>query len=277
MQFETGESKNDWCFVLSDESKFLARILFFTFPGMHPEYGLKFFAVDKSLSRNATITFIHDALMSMNKLNGASIFTLEVQNPGENFVERTELFQSAGFSFSSARTRYHLDLQEQYSNIILPQELTERSAQEVGDEEFIRGLAIITTESLDTEDRLRIKSYGALQGAKKYFTMERSRDLNMNRWKLYYTLSGEFAGLVIPQFLGKSKTTGTIGHIGVTPLLRGKGFGRSILLRAHQILVADGAITMVDECDDLNFPIKAILEQTGYQKQYVKEYYKKEL
>jgi predicted acetyltransferase len=172
--------------------------------------------------------------------------------------------------------RYHLDLTVRPPQQNIPSELIERSGEEAGEKEFIRGISIITSDSLDTEDQLRIKTFGLEQAAKNFFTMERSRDTSMERWKFYYTKSGEFAGLVIPQFLHQN-IKGTIGHIGVAPKLRGNGYGKFILTRAHQILAAEGVSLMVDDCDDTNIPSKKIMENAGYKKQFTKEYYKKEL
>ena len=275
MQYETGESKPEWSFVLEDDNKFLARIPFYTFPGGHPEYGILLYSSSPDIEEEEKISFICSAAEAMNAVNGARIFTLEVRNPSEKYGPLTSIFQSSGFSFSSSRTRYHLDL-ALHPPEIHPTGLIERSGEEMGEEEFIRALAIITSDSLDTEDQLRIKTAGLEQAARNFFTMERSRDTSMERWKLFYTPVGEFAGLVIPQFFHE-KIKGTIGHIGVAPAMRGKGYGKFILSRGHEILASEGVSFMVDDCDDANFPSKKIMEKAGYEKQFTKEYYKKEL
>jgi RimJ/RimL family protein N-acetyltransferase len=275
MQLETGETNLSWCFALDDGIKFSARIAYYTFPGVHPEYGIGMFAFDPLLNENELTEFLNKTTQSMNSLNGASIFTLEVRKPSARYEEIVPLFRSAGFAYSSARVRFNLDLGSHPPNERLPQELIERSGDEAGEEEFIKALAIITSDSLDTEDQLRIRTFGLLEAAKNYFIMERSRDTSIERWKLYYTLENDFAGLVIPQLFGNNKTHGTIGHIGVNPTMRRKGYGSAILSRAHAILFNAGVTTMVDECDSLNIPSRKILQQTGYVPQYEKEYYKK--
>lgn len=277
MQLKTGETKLQWCFVLDNGLRFSARILFATFPGMHPEYGAMMFAADESLSNDNCIEFLSKTTEMMKSLIGASIFTLEARTSSINYQRHVSLFRSAGFEYSSARTRYNLDLQVNTPTTIMPMDFTEVSADQAGEEEFIRGLGIITSNSLDTEDRLRIEQFGVETAAKNFYVMERSRDTSIEKWKLFYTQAGNFAGLVIPQFFGNNKEQGTIGHIGIDPSIRGKGFGRAILSRAHKILADEGVVTMVDECDILNVPAAKILLRTGYMFQYQKEYYKKVL
>ncbi|HEY6171766.1 MAG TPA: GNAT family N-acetyltransferase [Candidatus Kapabacteria bacterium] len=270
-QLESGETRPEWCFVLDNGANFLARIIVFTFPRAHPEYGITFFAFDRELSFGSRASFIKEVALRMHEKVGASIFTHEQRTSSEKYNANIALLQGAGFSLCSSRLRYTLDVSSFEPLIKLPAELIEHSIADVGTEEFIKALPVIISNSLDSEDILRIKEYGAVNAARHFYQMLSSRDTSLEQWKIYFTSTGDLIGVVIPQFFGDSKDTGTIGYIGINPTMRSKGYGRLILKRALSIMAQEGALKMVDECDSANASAAHILEQIGYKRQYEKE------
>lgn len=273
-QLESGETKPEWCYVLDNGANFLARIIVFTFPEAHPEYGITYFAFERELSFENRTSFIRKVTQKMHQQVGATIFTHEQRTSSEKYDSNIKLLQGAGFSLSSSRLRYTLNVSSFEPLTELPIELTEHSIADVGAEEFIKALQIVISNSSDTEDILRINEHGAENAARQFFEMLSTRDSFLERWKMYLTSSGEFVGLVIPQFLGNRTDIGTVGYIGVNPPVRSKGYGGLILRRAVSMLAQAGAIEMIDECDSANTSGIRILEQTGYERQYEKELWK---
>jgi len=271
MQLDTGETRPEWCFVLESGGKFVARVLCYTFPGAHPEYGIYYFRFMPEMPLAERKSFILEVTKRMHDLYGARSFTHQQRTSSDRYDENVALFRACGFTHSSSRILYKLDLTTKSFGAV-PSELTERSVTDAGEDEFLRAFQIITADTLDTEDRLRNETFGAYGGAKSFFEMMIVRDTSCDRWKLYYAPSGEIAGLSIPQFFGTS-TDATIGYLGITPGYREKGYAKAILNRAHQLLAEDGALRMFDECDAQNIPAKRTIEQAGYTFEYEKEHW----
>lgn len=273
-QFERGETRPEWCFIIDEGPKYLARAICFTFPGWHPEYRISFVAFDEALELERRASFLHDVADRMGKQSGASTFTYEIRTSNEKYDATIGLLRQAGFSCSSSRLRYRLDVSSFDLLRELPPQLKERSFADVGKEKFIEAFQVITNSSFDTEDVLRNIQYGRVDAARHFFDMLCSRDSSLDRWRLYINPHNEFVGIVIPQLLGDSTSIGTVGYIGVETSMRAKGYGGLILRRAVSILAEAGVAEMVDECDSINRSAIKLLEDAGYKRQYEKELWK---
>ena len=137
------------------------------------------------------------------------------------------------------------------------------------DEGFLEVVAASLAVSLDTLDRARVASWGAIETARHLLASvpewRCSRDSDW--WKML-NYRGEAVGFVLPvtydDVVRGGRRLGTIFHIGVLPAFRGHGYGRILLREATRTLMDSGAYRIFCDTDIANAPMIHLFQSEGW-------------
>jgi ribosomal protein S18 acetylase RimI-like enzyme len=144
------------------------------------------------------------------------------------------------------------------------------------DERFVDVVARSLAASLDTSDRLSVKSMGATVAARTLLesanTWQVSRESDW--WRLL-CVRKEPAGFVLPVTYDVSvragEPEGTIFHMGIVPAFRGRGFGRLLLREAARVLLTGGVRRIFCDTDETNAPMIHLFETEGWGRLPIRE------
>ncbi len=144
------------------------------------------------------------------------------------------------------------------------------------DELFVDVVAKCLAASLDTSDQVAVQLMGPsdaaqtlLESAPKW---QVSREVDWWRLICYHD---EPVGFVLPvtfdAMVRAGVSEGTIFHMGVTPVSRGRGFGRLLLREAVRILIDGGVRRIFCDTDATNEPMIHLFESEGWGRLPIRE------
>lgn len=248
-----GITKLEWCFAIEEGDEFLGELI----------YGI----FDNSLyilDINMKDLNIYDKLLveslKVMKLQGFNEVQFNIYSDKKYFQKYVDLFLKIGFSITQKKESFVWN-----NSIInkLPKRLHFKSLKETGTENFINAIEKVTVKTLDHKDSDDVKKLGKKLSAKKYFDTLKDIDYNENFWQLAYTDDDKFAGLVIPSVL--NNVAGAINYIGVIPEMRGHGYIDDLLIEGTSILKNNGALEVIGDIDEDNFPLHKALKRHNYK------------
>jgi len=158
---------------------------------------------------------------------------------------------------------YELDGAVLPSAVKLPARAAWRTAQR---SDLVTILGEALTESLDSADRAAVEQLGADGAATRLIDMA-DQDFRWDAdWWQVLTIDGEVAGCVLPVVYRKRirplEDEGTIYHLGVRPLFRGRGIGGLLLTQGASILLRHGVWRVYCDTAATNLPmIDAFISQ----------------
>lgn len=261
--FQEGMTKPQWCFVVDDGVSFKGRIIYWTFPNQPNSYKIaslklphhdeeEFFSIGEKLITESCKTVS----------DGKNVeFEYHLYSKGNDYFDNyKKLLQHCGFVSTQEKNSFLLEvsIEEQSSS-----DITFRNLTEVGEEDFIKAIELVSVNTLDTDDQLSIEKLGSEGAALDYYNTLKSIDLQADWWQLAYDNQGNLIGLVVPQKL--DETCGAINYIGVVPGKRGNGYVKELLIKGTSILNEHGLDKVVADIDDKNYPLKKTLEKLGYK------------
>lgn len=259
--WEERRSYPEWCFVVEEDGRFLARVAFDIFPSepknlmvwaLYVPEGEDYFKIGQELFKGAIEKFRDKGFRLIeHHLYG---------NDNSKFNQSRELFLSSGFKILQEKRSY-LFTREQLPE--LSERLIFKSLREVGEEEFIKAVKIVTEKTLDSYDEMDVLELGAEEAARSYFYGLKDIAFNEDWWKLAYELNGDFAGLIVPQKF--NDRVGAINYIGVDVQKRGNGYVKDLLIVGTSILRLDGIVEIIADIDINNFPMENGLKSVGYK------------
>lgn len=251
----------EWCFVVEQDRRFIARVAFDIFPsepfnlmvwGFYVSEECDYLKIGESLFCGAIKQF---------EEKGFRLIEHHLYGKDDNkFNENRELFLKSGFEIHQEKKNY------MFTGGQLPElsgRLDFRALREVGEEEYIIAMKKVTEKTLDSYDEKDVKELGAEEAARTYFYGLKDIDFNEDWWKLAYEHNGDFAGLIVPHKF--SQEYGAINYIGVEPEKRGKGYVKDLLIMGTSILKSNGIEKIIADIDINNFPMENALKEIGYK------------
>ena len=259
--WEEKRSYPEWCFVVEQEGRFIARVAFDIFLSeplnlmvweLYVPEGCDYLKIGESLLIGATKHFAG---------KGFNLIEYHLYGKDDNkFDENRELFLISGFEIQQEKKSYLFTeghIPELSGRLIF------KDLREVGEEKFIVAMEKVTEKTLDSYDEKDVKELGAEEAARTYFYGLKDIDFNEDWWKLAYEHNGEFAGLIVPHKF--SEEFGAINYIGVEPEKRGNGYVRDLLIMGTSILKSNGIKKIIADIDINNFPMENALIKMGYK------------
>lgn len=201
------------------------------------------------------IDLLHQSLKGISARN----ICYHLYNDSEQYNDYKQCFLDAGFSVAQEKRSYRFT-GKTLGNIAEKVEF--RSYADVGEREFIEGIALVTQQTLDRIDANSVMKYGQARAAEILRKELQEIDFQPDIWMLAY-VDGKLTGLVIPSNFGENY--GGINYIGVVPAQRGKGYVDDLLNKGTQLLLSQGVTTVIADIDVSNFPMKGALERVGYE------------
>ena len=139
------------------------------------------------------------------------------------------------------------------------------------DERFTEAVAAVLASSPDAADVLRVEPMGSPAAARHL--IDSVPDWAMSRlpgWWELLVVGSDVAGFVMPviydQCSRDALDEATIFHMGVVPGHRGRGYGRTLLRRATQTLVAHGVWRVYVDTAANNEAMLHLLESEGWSR-----------
>jgi ribosomal protein S18 acetylase RimI-like enzyme len=137
-----------------------------------------------------------------------------------------------------------------------------RGLSEVGEAVFVEALALTYTGTRDSMLTRHIQRRGLLEAARSDFRDYQQMEYLPEWWELAYTEDGALAGVIMA---GRIPSSAVIGHVGVVPEQRGRGFAVQLVRRGTQQLVAGGASEIRGDCDRDNVAMVKAFRRAGYE------------
>jgi RimJ/RimL family protein N-acetyltransferase len=136
-----------------------------------------------------------------------------------------------------------------------------RPLPEVGEDAFFAAFAATHEGTRDAWLRRQIEKHGLDSAARAEFEDYKEFDHLPEWWELAYTADDELAGVIMP---ARNPTSAVIGHVGVMPQQRGRGFAAQLVRRGTGVLLASGAEEVRADCDSDNVAMVKAFERAGY-------------
>jgi ribosomal protein S18 acetylase RimI-like enzyme len=257
------ESYPEWCFVVEQNERFIARVAYWAFAsspneinmtGLHVPWNGAYLSIGRDL--------LLESLRQMQAKGATNLGACLYSDSTTFLKKRIALLRQVGLRLMQEKQRYIL--KEIEAPAIIPDRLIFRTLAEVDEKTFIDSIKQVTMGTLDKVDCLALKSLGAEKIALKYFNTLKNIDYNLSWWLLAYKSNGKLVGLVVSQKFSNEK--GAINYIGVVPDQRGQGYVHDILAKGTSILKADGVKHILADVDSSNIPLINALCHAGYKK-----------
>jgi len=141
----------------------------------------------------------------------------------------------------------------------------------LGDPRLLLVIADVLAASVDPADIASVGALGPEAAARQLIDLAAEGAVHWREgwWELL--LEGEVvAGFVLPVVFDGCRRgdldEGTIFYVGVSPALRGKGFGRTLLRRATQRLTDHGVWRIYCDTAENNAPMLHLFETEGWER-----------
>lgn len=260
-----GAMRLDWLFVAEDAGRLLGRVAYWTLP----KIGVPLAIVLLDLPWDGAYHSIGAQLITQSvqamRASGATDIEHVLDSPPQwpqwqhNPDQRHDLLGSLGFAV--ARETYRFAWPATNAPPILPERLRFRSFDEVGEAAFLHAIKRVSAGSLDQRIKEQRATLGAAEEARATFSDLQGLGYEPAWWRLAYTPTGEFVGLVMP---ATNPGGGTIGYIGVAPEQRGRGYIDDLLATGTTTLCAAGITSIRTDTDVANAPMAHAFRRAGY-------------
>jgi RimJ/RimL family protein N-acetyltransferase len=267
--FAAGSMRPGWCFVAEEEGRPLGRVAFWTLPGMEEPFALVLLDVPWDGDYvGVGARLLGDVLNEARGLGAEAIeHVLDAPPMPPQFQhhpeKRVELLRSVGFVFRRETGRFEWRGGEPPA---VPDRLSFRDLEEVGEEAFVDAMRRVSEGTLDREIREERERLGPQRAAREFFEDARRVKHEPSWWRLAYAPGGELVGLVMP---AEPPAFLTVFYVGVVPEMRGRGYVDDLL--------AAGTVTLLEarrrdgnekplraDTDVANAPMAAAFERAGW-------------
>ena len=260
----------EWCFVVEEENRFVGRAALWTLPGMDEPLALVLLDVpwdDDDLRVGKHL--LEDVLSHARVLGAKEIeHVLDAPPMQPQFQDhperRTELLEAAGFAFRRETDRFEWQGGEP---LALPDRLSFRKFEEVGEGAFVDAMRRVSEGTLDREIREERERLGPQGAAREFFEDARRVKHEPAWWRLAYKRQeGDLVGLVMP---AEPPAFLTIFYVGVVPEMRGQGYVDDLLAAGTATLLEarrrdGGEKPLRADTDVANAPMAAAFERAGW-------------
>src|SRR5215217_5558937 len=267
-----GSMRPEWCFVVEEEGEGpLGRVAFWTLPGMEEPFALVLLDVpwDGDFVGVGT-RLLEDVLNEARGLGAKEIgHVLDAPPMRPQFQhypeDRVELLRNVGFAFRRETVRFEWRGEQPPA---VPDRLSFRTLEEVGEETFVDAMRRVSEGTLDREIREERERLGPQGAAREFFEDARRVKYEPSWWRLAYAPGGELAGLVMP---AEPPAFLTVFYVGVVPEMRGRGYVDDLLEAGTATLLGARARggderTLQADTDVANAPMAAAFERAGWRR-----------
>lgn len=273
--WETGHSRPGWCFLAQENGIDVGRVAYEL--DSTPQH-IRLFAVELPWQADYLAvgkTLLAESLQTM-AAQGMQRAIRQVNSTWETANAERQVLADAGFTLRQAKTAFVLTMP--VTPVVVPDRLTYRSLEEVGETAFIAAVREASTQTLDHDDQKAIAQVGLQQAAADFFTLLQDDywAYQPGWWQVAYTPDDALVGFVQPLVFRENPQEGTIGYIGVVPKQRGHHYVDDLLLKAHHIWQVAGVQKMYSDTDIDNFPMIGAFQRVGYQDNGTNWIYEKE-
>jgi GNAT superfamily N-acetyltransferase len=140
--------------------------------------------------------------------------------------------------------------------------LTFRSLPDVGRESFVDALAGTLEGTADSWLTELITDDGLHGAGERIFQLMMAFDHQDEWYELAFDAAGNAVGASMP---ARNPTEAVIGHVGVTPAHRRRGYATAVVARGVAILAAAGEKSIAGDCDASNTGIARAFATNGFQ------------
>lgn len=265
--FAGGAMRPAWCYVAEDGDRLVGRVAAWTLP--HREIPLDLVLLDvpwDDQDLTIGVQLLHQTLQTMTTA-GAEVIGHVLDSPvmapqwQYEHERRVALLERVGFRVARETDRFEWVAEKCPPSV--PQRLTYRGLDDVGEAAVIDAIQQVSAESLDARDQHEREIDGPEAAACALFGNLRQMDYKPAWWELAYNPTGELIGLVLPT---RSPTTATIGYVGVVPAHRGRGYVDDLLARATLTLHTAGATIIRTDTDVGNAPMANAFRRAGWSR-----------
>ena len=193
----SGYSRPAWCFLAHENGIDVGRVAYRndgTPHEIHP------FAVE--LLWQADYLAVGQALLreslKMMATQGAQRVIRQINSQWETANAQRQVFAAAGFTLRQTKSRFVLAMPA--TPVVVPERLTYRPLEEVGEAAFIEAIRQASGHTLDSDDQKAIAQVGPQQMAEDLFALLQSEywAYQPRWWQMAYTLDGALVGFVQP-------------------------------------------------------------------------------
>jgi len=265
--FAAGSMRPEWCFVAEEGDRPLGRVAFWTLPGLEQPFALVLLDVSWDGDYMGVGTRLLGDVLEEARALGAEEIEHVVDDPPVqpqfqySPERRIELLRSVGFTFRRETGRFEWAGGEPPE---VPQRLSFRKLEEVGEDTFVEAMRIVSEGTLDREIQGERERLGAKRAAREFFEDARRVEHDPTWWRLAYAQNGDLVGLMMPAeppgFL-------TIFYVGVVPRMRGRGYVDDLLAAGTATLLearGTGEKPLRADTDVANAPMAAAFERAGW-------------
>lgn len=253
---EEGLSWPDWCFLAFERTRPVARVVYWRLPSVPGKLHVHALA---AVSSRVGLPLLRESLAAMRKTGAREV---ECEDSTDDAEDRSLLLQAAGFRLLQEKRRYVRDSRTVRPRPHLAPRLTFRSLTEVGEEAFVEAIRRVTEDTLDRDDRATIEAQGPESAARQLFATLIDLDERPDWWRLAFDRDGELVGLVVPQRF--TEETGALNYVGVSPEMRGHGYGEDLIAEGTRVLEEQGVRRIIGDIDARNEPLVRALGRAGY-------------
>ncbi|WP_163508716.1 GNAT family N-acetyltransferase [Fodinicola acaciae] len=258
-----GSTTLDWCMLAERDGTPVGSAALSAFPG--GETPASIVLIEAPWHDPALAAEVVAAVSGRARDLGAGELTYAIDTPrsAPRFMshpaEREAAFLAAGFGLLRDGMRWRWTAEKA---VPVPDDrLVFRTLPEIGRESYVDILAATMEGSADSE-LAAMTDAGGLRGAgEKIFDLMMGFDHAAEWYEIGFDQAGDPVGVSMP---ARNATMAVIGHVGVTPAHRRKGYATAIVARGTAILAAAGEKTIVGDCDSSNTGIIKAFTANGY-------------
>lgn len=262
--WESGHSRPSWSFLAQENGRDIGRLVYeldaepheIRFFGVELPWQADYLAVGKAL--------LTESLKTM-AAQGMRRAIRQINSQWKTAEQQQQVLESMGFTLRQSKSAFVLTMPE--TPVVVPDRLTYRSLEEVGEAAFIDAMRQASVHTLDRDDQKAIAGVGLQQMAEEFFaTLQNDYWAYQPAWwQLAYAADGALVGFVQPLVFRENPQEGTIGYIGVVPEQRGHHYVDDLLLKAHRIWQEAGVQKLYSDTDTANFPMIGAFQRAGYK------------
>ena len=258
-QWNSGESKPEWCFVLEDETSYLGRAAFWGFDTKDLNLGAWYVDWDTDKIQDG-VTLIEGCCEGLQQMGIRSAEARLFSDRTTQLEERNAILIAAGFTLVQDKKRFSLELPVES---VSTGEITLEQPSGPIVEIFQPLVEQAMLHSLDRADRLDLGLDDSPIAAKSRIDLLLNIDPDFSGWLIARNADAEVVGFVITQRF--NSTIGVINYIGVLPNFIGKHYSLDLLRGAVSHLTKTGYSGVIAETDVENLPMLRALSDCGFQ------------
>jgi RimJ/RimL family protein N-acetyltransferase len=263
-QLEAGSIRPEWCFVAERDGRQFGSAALYALPGADVPASIAL--LETGWQEPAAGPEVLGLVAAKARDLGATELEYALDTPPSaprfqfHPAEQEEALRAAGFQLlrDGMRWRWTTD------SPVPPQDdrLTFRPLPEIGRETFVDVLGRTMEGTADTDLADGVAKY-SLRGAGEWIFDLMAKFDHQDEWyEIGFAPDGSPAAVSMP---ARNPSAAVIGHVGVVPEHRRRGYATAVVARGVSVLAAAGATSVVGDCDAANTGIARAFAANGFE------------